>query len=69
MLEDSGQARVPPLGHLTDASRVLALLVVEVHVEVLGLEHFKLEVLVLHFVATEILRLGGRGRTHEKQKH
>ena len=69
VLEDARQARIPALGHAADARGVLALFFIEIDVEVIGLQHFELEVLVLDLVASEVLRLRGRrGRQEQTRK-
>ena len=46
---------VPALGHLGQELNGLALLLVVVDIEMLGLQHPKLERVVLNFVSTEVL--------------
>ena len=58
VFEHLRKARIPALGHAADARGTLALFVVEIDVEVIGLEHLEFEVLVLDFVSAEVLRLG-----------
>jgi hypothetical protein len=59
------EAGVPALGHPAGDVRRLALVRVEIHVEVVGLQHLEIEVLVLDLVAAEVL---GLGRSREDQQ-
>ncbi len=65
VVEQPRQPRVPPLGHEGGVLDRQLLLGVVVDVEVLGLEHFELEVLVLHLVPAEVLRVRRIG--HRRQ--
>src|SRR5688500_8560677 len=67
VLEDARQSCVPPLGHAADAGGSLALFLVEIDVEVVGLEHLEFEIFVLHLVPTEVLRLRRRGGREEQE--
>ena len=51
------QPRVPPLRHAADVVHDVGFFVVVVDVEVLGLEDLEVELLPLHFVPPEVLRL------------
>ena len=67
--EHARQTRVPPFGHTRREVHRLLLFRVVVDVEVLGLLHLEVELLVLHLVLAEVLRLGGRGApTDQRQK-
>jgi hypothetical protein len=66
MAEQFCQARVPPLRHRRGELNGGFFFAVVVNVEVLGLEHLEIELLVHHLVAAEVLRVGGRRRRHEQ---
>ena len=55
------EPRVPALGHPGRVPDGFGLLRVVIDVEVLGLQHFEVELLVQDLVAAEILRLRGGG--------
>ena len=57
VLEDARQARIPALGHSADACGAFALVFIEINIEVIGLQHFELEIFVLDLVPSEVLRL------------
>ena len=61
VLEDARQARIPALSHPADARGAFALVFVEINIEVVGLQHFELEIFVLDLVPSEVLRLSGHG--------
>src|SRR6185369_6794963 len=68
------EARIPALGHPAGDIRRLALVGVEVHVEMVRLQHLEFEVLVLDLVAAEVLGFGRsredqQGQTDERCKH
>ena len=58
------QARVPPFRHAPSLGRQLRFLIVEVDIEMLGLENLEVERLILNGVAAEILRV--RGESEER---
>src|SRR5262249_46506120 len=59
--EELRVARVPALGHPRHARGRLAFFLVEVDVEVIGLQDLELEILVLDLVPAEVLRLSAGG--------
>ena len=54
-----GYSRVPPFGHARRLSSSVGFVIIEVDVEVLGLQNLEVERLILNGVAAEILRVGG----------
>ena len=56
VLEESLEARMPPLGQACRDVDAFLLVRVVVNVEVLGFQNLKVEFLVLNFVLSEILR-------------
>ena len=62
VIEQLLEARVPSLGHARRDVDALAFLGVVVDIEVLGLQHLKVELLVLDLVPAEVLRRCRRGR-------
>src|ERR1700730_13910039 len=61
--------RVPALGHSRHAPGLVALLRIEVDVEMVGLHHFELEVFVLNLVASEVVLPLGAGGHQEEGQH
>ena len=57
--QNSRQSRVPPFRHAAGFGRHIRFLIIEVDIEVLGLENLEVERLILNGVAAEILRVGG----------
>ena len=62
MREQPLQAGVPPFRHTGGDVNPFTFFRVEVDVEMLGFQHLKVELLVLDFIAAEVLRRGRRGR-------
>ncbi len=69
VVEDPGQPGVPALCHTSRLFDGFAGLGIVVDVKVLGLEHLKVEILVLNLVPTEILGFGGPGPEADTQSH
>ena len=54
VIQQTRQTRVPTLGEPGRHARGIFFLRIEIDVEVLGLQHLEVELLVLNFVATEV---------------
>ena len=67
VVEHAREPLVPALGLAPDVVHHVRFAVVVVDVEVLGLEHLEVEVLPLNFVASEVLRVGGKGCERENE--
>jgi hypothetical protein len=69
VIEQRGEARVPPLRHARCVPRRRFLLGVVIDVEVLGPEHTEVEAVVLDLVASEVLRIRRRGcEQHRRER-
>ncbi len=69
VIEHAGEARVPAFGHSADVVYDVRFLIVVVDVEVLGTESLEIEVLVLDFVAPEVLGVECGGCDDEKERN
>jgi hypothetical protein len=70
VIEEPREPQIPSLRHASGLLCRVSLFRIEVNIDVLGLQHFKVKVAVLDFVSTEVLGLsrGGPRPEHKKRR-
>jgi hypothetical protein len=67
--EDGRQPRVPTFGQARRHAGRILFFRIEIDVEVISLEEFEVELLILHLVAAEVAALSqGKGRREERRR-